>query len=49
MPHPPTLAMSLGMDALLLSIIGDDTGLEQRADGLVAVANDQGFPFFPLL
>jgi DNA-binding winged helix-turn-helix (wHTH) protein/predicted ATPase/class 3 adenylate cyclase len=46
LPHPPTLAMSLGMDALLLSIIGDDIGLEQRADGLVAVAIDQGFPFY---
>jgi class 3 adenylate cyclase/predicted ATPase len=46
LPHPPTLAMSLGMEALLLSIIGDDIGLEQRADGLVAVAIDQGFPFY---
>ncbi|MBV8089068.1 MAG: AAA family ATPase, partial [Alphaproteobacteria bacterium] len=44
--HPPTLAMSLGMNALLLSIIGDDVGLEQRANDLIAVANDQGFPFF---
>jgi predicted ATPase len=34
------------MDALLLSIVGDDVGLEQRADGLVAVATDQGFPFY---
>jgi class 3 adenylate cyclase/predicted ATPase len=46
LPHPPTLAMSLGIDALLLSIIGDDIGLEQRVDGLVAVAIDQGFPFY---
>ena len=46
LPHPPTLAMSLGMDALLLSIIGDDVGLEQRVDGLVAIATDQGFPFY---
>jgi predicted ATPase len=38
--------MSLGMDALLLSIVGDDIGLEQRADDLVAVATDQGFPFY---
>jgi predicted ATPase len=34
------------MDALLLSIIGDDVGLEQRTDDLIAVANDQGFPFY---
>jgi predicted ATPase len=46
LPHPPTLAMSLGIDALLLSIIGDDIGLEQRAHDLVAVATDQGFPFY---
>ena len=46
LPHPPTLAMSMGMDALLLSIIGDDAGLEQRVDGLVAIATDQGFPFY---
>ena len=46
LPHPPTLAMSMGMDALLLSIIGDDVGLEQRVDGLVAIATDQGFPFY---
>jgi predicted ATPase len=45
LPHPPTLAMSLGMDTLL-SIIGDDIGLEQRVDGLVAIATDQGFPFY---
>src|SRR5271165_2457816 len=45
LPHPPTLAMSLGMDAIL-SIIGDDTDLEQRVDGLVAIATDQGFPFY---
>ena len=46
LPHPPTLAMTLGMDALLLSIIGDDVDLEQRVDGLVAIATDQGFPFY---
>jgi predicted ATPase len=46
LPHPPTLAMSLGMGALLLSIIGDDIGLEQRVDGLVAIVTDQGFPFY---
>jgi predicted ATPase/class 3 adenylate cyclase len=46
LPHAPTLAMSLGIDALLLSIIGDDMGLEQRADSLVAFATDQGFPFY---
>jgi TolB-like protein/predicted ATPase/class 3 adenylate cyclase/Flp pilus assembly protein TadD len=46
LPHPPTLAMSLGIDALLLTIIGDYIGLEKRADGLVAVATDQGFPFY---
>jgi predicted ATPase len=38
--------MSLSMDAHRLSIIGDDIGLEQRVDALVAVATDQGFPFY---
>jgi predicted ATPase len=38
--------MSLGIDALLLSIIGYHIGLEHRADGLVAVATDQGFLFY---
>jgi TolB-like protein/class 3 adenylate cyclase/tetratricopeptide (TPR) repeat protein len=46
LPHPPTLAMSLSMDAHLLSVIGDDRGLEQRANALVAVATDQDFPFY---
>jgi DNA-binding winged helix-turn-helix (wHTH) protein/predicted ATPase len=46
LPHPPTLAMGLGMGALLLLIIGDDVGLEQRVEGLVAIATDQGFPFY---
>jgi DNA-binding winged helix-turn-helix (wHTH) protein/predicted ATPase len=46
LPHPPTLAMSLGMGALLLLIIGDDVGLEQRVEGLVEIATDQGFPFY---
>jgi predicted ATPase len=46
LPHPPTLAMSLGMNALLLSMIGDDIGLERRADDVVAIASDQGFPFY---
>jgi predicted ATPase len=38
--------MSLSMDAHRLSIIGDDISLEQRVEGLVAVATDQGFPFY---
>jgi hypothetical protein len=38
--------MSWGIDALLLSIIGYNIGLEHRADGLVAVATDQGFLFY---
>jgi predicted ATPase len=45
LPHPPTLAMSLGT-AAVLSIICDDVALEQRVDGLVVVATDQGFPFY---
>ena len=42
--HPPTLAMSLAMGAKLLSLDGDDADLVERADQLVAVATEQGFP-----
>ena len=38
--------MSLAIDALLLSLVGDDTGLAQWADSLVAVTTEQGFPFY---
>jgi tetratricopeptide (TPR) repeat protein len=44
--HPPSLAGSLAAGARLLSLLGDDAALAQRADELVAVATEQGFPFW---
>jgi class 3 adenylate cyclase/predicted ATPase len=42
--HPPSLAMSLAYAAALLSLAGDDAALGERADELVAVTTEQGFP-----
>jgi len=42
--HPPSLAVSLGNSAMLLWLMGDDAALHERADELVAVATEQGFP-----
>jgi class 3 adenylate cyclase/predicted ATPase len=44
--HPPSLAGSLAAGARLLSLLGDDATLAERADELVAVATDQGFPYW---
>jgi len=44
--HPPSFAMSLSLATALLSLIGDDAALAERAGHLVAVATQQGFPFF---
>jgi predicted ATPase len=44
--HPPSLAVSLLLGAILLSFVGDNAALEERADQLVAVATEQGFPFW---
>jgi len=42
--HLPSLADGLGVTARLLSLLGDDAVLGERADQLVAVAAEQGFP-----
>ena len=42
--HPPSLAASLAIGARLLSLVGDNAALDERADQLVAVATEQGFP-----
>jgi TolB-like protein/DNA-binding SARP family transcriptional activator/predicted ATPase/class 3 adenylate cyclase len=41
--HPPSLAVNLGQGARLLSLIGDNAALDERAGELVAVATEQGF------
>jgi class 3 adenylate cyclase/predicted ATPase len=47
--HPPTLTVSLSTDARLLSVTGDYAALDQRADQLISVATDQGFPQYRVL
>jgi class 3 adenylate cyclase/predicted ATPase len=42
--HPPTLAMSLAFGAILLSLVGDNIALGERAGQLIAVATEQSFP-----
>jgi predicted ATPase len=43
--HPPSLAASLTLTNILLSLIGDDEPLGERASELVAMATEQGFAF----
>jgi predicted ATPase len=43
--HPPSLAVSLSTDSRLLSLVGDNVALDERADEMVAVAAEQGFLF----
>jgi class 3 adenylate cyclase/predicted ATPase len=47
--HPPSLAASLAIGARLLSLAGDDTALNERADELFAVATERGFAFWGAL
>ena len=47
--HPPTLAASLANSSRLLSLAGADAALNDRADELVALATDRGFPFWGVL
>jgi class 3 adenylate cyclase/tetratricopeptide (TPR) repeat protein len=42
--HPPSLCGMLSVGSMLLSLIGDDATLGERADELAAVATEQGFP-----
>ena len=44
--HPTSLAVSLAIGALLLALSGDTATLKKRADQLVAVATEQGLPFY---
>jgi predicted ATPase len=42
--HPPSLAASSSASSRLLSLIGDSAALEKRADELIAIATEHGFP-----
>jgi len=41
--HPPSLAQSLALDGKLLSIVGDNATLHERAVQLIALATEQGY------
>ena len=42
--HPQSLAVNLGLGAVLLSLVGDDAALDEWADRLVEVTTEQGNP-----
>jgi class 3 adenylate cyclase/predicted ATPase len=42
--HPPSLAASLAIGALLLLLNGDNAALDEWAGQLIALATEQGFP-----
>jgi class 3 adenylate cyclase/predicted ATPase len=42
--HSPSLAVCLSTGARQLSLVGDNVALHERADQLVTVATEQGFP-----
>ena len=44
--RPLSLPMSLANGATVLSLVGDTAALDERADELVAVATEQGFPLW---
>jgi len=44
--HPPSLAVSLSIGNRLLSLVGDHPTLDGLAEDLIAVATEQGFPFW---
>jgi predicted ATPase len=42
--HPPSLSVTLAIVLRLLSLVGDEAVLGERAEQLVAVTTEQGFP-----
>ena len=42
--HPPSLAAALAIGAMLLTLGGNDAALNERAEQLVTVTTEQGFP-----
>jgi predicted ATPase len=47
--HPPSFAGCVTPGCVLLSLVGDDAALGERADELTAVAAEQGFSFWRAL
>jgi predicted ATPase len=44
--HPPSLAVSLTLGTVLLSLVGKNVAVDERADQLMAVATEQSFPLW---
>jgi class 3 adenylate cyclase/predicted ATPase len=44
--HPPSLASSLMVGAMLFSLIGDNAALDEHAEELAAVATEHGVPWW---
>src|SRR5262249_6423908 len=44
--HPVSLATALAIGSMLVSLVGDNLALGERADQLVAIATEQGFPYW---
>ena len=44
--HPPSLALSLALAATPLLHVGENASLDQLASQLIAVATEQGFPYW---
>jgi predicted ATPase len=47
--HPPSLGTTLADGAVVLTLVGDSAALNERADELLALASDQGFPYYRAL
>jgi predicted ATPase len=47
--HPPTLTVVLSAECRLLSLAREYAALDERANQLIAVATEQGFPLFRML
>jgi len=47
--HPPSLGSTLSDGAVVLALIGDSATLNEWADEMLALASDQGFPYFRAL
>jgi class 3 adenylate cyclase/predicted ATPase len=47
--HPPSLALALSIGSRLLALVGDNAALDERASELIAVAIEQGFPYWRAL
>ena len=46
--HPPSMSLSLALGAVPLSLVRDYAALNERSDQIIAVATEQGFPYWRL-